>query len=122
MHPDAPDAQRLRFNEAVVLAPLPEARQKAIYRQLLRANPARRVELAKNLAAEANGVVRARKQVNMKKTTDRFIARVSAEVDRMLDYRQSDFRKALSQVDAAELKRFRANLSYLLAEIDGARK
>ena len=120
--PETPDNRRLRFNEAVVLANLPEAKQKAIYRAIMKANPAGRLEMARKLAAEATGQPRERRQSNIKVSTARFIAKISAEVERMLDYKQSEFRKALAQIPGAELKGFRASLAMLLSEVDEAGK
>ena len=119
-HPDTPDNARLRFNEAVVLAPLPVTKQKAIYRAMLRVNSAARLEFAKRQAAEVNGTPRERKQGDIKGKTTRFIAKVSAEVERMLDYKDSDFTKALANVPAEELKEFRGSLAALLDIIDRA--
>lgn len=120
MHPDTPEKTRLRMGEAVLLAGLPEVRQKAIYRAMIRANPSARRECVRKLVAIEKGEPRERRHVDVKATTTRFMARVSAEVDRMLDYQQSDFVKALATIPAAELKGFRANLALLLDSIDRA--
>lgn len=120
LHPDIPDGKRLRFNEAVALSGLKVGQQREIYRAMMRVNPAARLELVKRLVAEANGQSRARRQNNINVSTTRFIARVSAEVERMLDYKQADFRKALAAVPPAELKGFRADLAMLIEAIDQA--
>lgn len=122
MHPDTPDAQRLRFGEAVLLAPLPPGQQKAIYRQLLKRLPGARIEQARRLVAEAKGETIERRNVDIKKTTERFIARVSSEVERMLDYKQKDFEAALAKIPAKDLKDFRSSLALLLDAVDAAGK
>lgn len=122
MHPETPDKTRLRFSEAVVLASLPAAKQKQVCRGMLRAKPGTRLELARRLAAEAMGQPRERRQGDIKGKTTRFIAKVSTEVERMLDYKDSDFTKALANVPAEELKEFRGSLAALLDIIDRASK
>lgn len=122
MHPDAPDKSRLRFNEAVLIASQPVTKQRAIYRVAIRALPAGRAECIRKLIAVANGEPRERRKKEINATTARFFARVSAEVDRMLDYKQSDFRKALAKIPNPELKGFRANLAMLLDAIDQAER
>ncbi len=121
-HPDTPSKERLRFNEAVLIASLPEPRQRVIYRQLLRANPSSRLEMTRKLVAIEKGQPRKRRQGSITKSTERFIARVSAEVERMLAYKDSDFRKALAKVPPAELKDFQSSLALLLSAVDQARR
>lgn len=120
LHPDTPDDKRLRFGEAVVLSNLTTTQQKAIYRAMQRVPLSARPELVRRLAAEATGQPRERRQNNIKVGTQRFIARVQAEVDRMLDYKQTDFHRALAAVPAEELKGFRSSLAMLLQAIDQA--
>lgn len=122
MHPDTPDKSRLRFSEAVLIASQPPTKQRAIYRMAIRANPAARLECIRKQIAAANGGARERRNKEINATTCRFFARVSAEVERMLDYKQSDFRKALAKIPPPELTGFRASLAMLLAEIDQAKK
>lgn len=122
MHPDTPDKSRLRFSEAVLIASQPAAKQRGIYRAAIRANPAARAECIRKLIAAANGGVRDRRNKEINATTSRFFARVSAEVDRMLDYKQTDFHKALAKIPPVELSGFRANLAMLLDAIDQAKK
>lgn len=122
MHPETPDKTRLRFSEAVVLASLPAAKQKVVCRGMQRAKPGSRLQVGRRLAAEVTGQSRERRQGDIKQRTTRFISKLSAEVERMLDYKQSDFRKALTTVPSVEIKAFRANLSFLLNEIDAATK
>lgn len=122
MHPDTPDKTRLRMNEAVVVAALPEAKQKPTYRAMLKVIPSARVELARKLSAEVTGEPRLRKQGEITGNTNRFIARMSAEVERVLDYKDADFVKALGSVPATTLQAFRANLALLLDSVDRAGK
>lgn len=118
LHPETPDDQRLRFSEAIVLAPLPQDQQAAIYRALLRYPPGTRAQQAKRLAAEATGKPVQRRPNNVKVSTFRFVTRVAAEIDRVLDYKQSDFTAALAAVPAADRKAFRASVALLLDAID----
>lgn len=120
LHPDVDDEKRLRFSEAIVLATLPADKQKAIYRALLRYPVGARTQHAKRLAAEATGTPIQRRARDIKASTSRFVVRVAAEIERVLDYQQSDFRAALKAVPAADRKRFRSSVALLLAAIDGA--
>ncbi len=122
MHPDTPDKTRLRFPEAVLIASQPPTRQRGIYRTAIRANPAQRMECIRKLIAAANGGLRDRRNKEINGTTTRFFARVSAEVERMLDYKQSDFQKALAKIPAPELNGFRASLAMLLDAVDRAKR
>lgn len=120
LHPDTPDDKRLRFSEAIVLASLEPPRQRAIYRQLLRVPAAQRLQRARKLAEEATGVPRTGRRHDIKRAVTRFFDRLSGEVDRLLEYKQSDFRKACAAVPASELKGLRADVAFLLAELDKA--
>lgn len=119
LHPDVPDSKRLRFSEAIVLAGLPAANQKAIYRALLKYPPGARTLQAKRLAAEATGTPIKRRTSDIRGSTSRFVVRVTAEIERVLDYKQCDFRAALSAVPASDRQAFRASVALLLAAIDG---
>lgn len=118
MHPGQTDNKRLRFAEAVILSSLPEDKQMSIYRALLSYPPGARFQKAKLLAAEVTGAEVKRQTHDVKKSTARFMVRVGAEIDRMLDYKQRDFRDALAAVSAKDRKAFRASVAMLLAEID----
>lgn len=120
LHPDVPDQTRLRFSEAIVLASLPADKQKAIYRALLRYPPGARAQQAKRLAAEATGTPIQRRTNNVKVSTSRFVVRVAAEIDRVLDYRQKDFRDALAAVPETDRQAFRRSVALLLEAIDSA--
>ena len=120
MHPEVPDNTRLRFAEAVVLAVLPTAQQKSIYRALLPYPPGARAQKAKSLAAEATGVPIQRRSKHIKRTTSRFVYRISTEIERVLDYKQSEFRTAFAEVPLVDRKAFRASVSMLLTEIDAS--
>lgn len=119
LHPDVPDKKRLRFSEAIVLAGLPAANQKTIYRALLKYPPGARTQQAKRLAAEATGTPIKRRTSDIRGSTSRFVVRVTAEIERVLDYRQCDFRAALAAVPASNRQAFRASVALLLAAIDG---
>ena len=80
------------------------------------------LKLARKLAAAAKGETIERRNVDIKKTTERFIARVSSEVERMLDYKQKDFEAALAKIPAKDLKDFRSSLALLLDAVDAAGK
>jgi hypothetical protein len=118
MHPETEDTHRLRLAEAVVLAPLPHDQQLAIYRKLLCYPAGVRAQAAKRMAVEQAGAVIKRRSHNLKVSTNRFVVRVAAEIDRMLDYKQTEFRAALSSVSPDERKTFRASLAMLLTEVD----
>ena len=118
MHPDVADEKRLRFSEAVVLASLPPEKQRAIYRQLLRAPASQRLKLARQLAEATTGEPRTNKLHQVKRVTNRFVPRLTAEIDRVLEFRQSDFRAALGEIPRDELKAFRGSVHLLLGAID----
>lgn len=118
MHPDTSDAKRLRFAEAQALCDLPASQQQEIYRQLLKAKPHARAELAKRLAGEASGTPRQVRASTAKVSVARFVSRLTADVDRILQHKQSDFRDALAELDQVEVKGFRSSVALLLASID----
>ena len=120
LHPEVPDQERLRFSEAVVLASATPAQQKAIYKKLLRYPPGARAQQAKRLIAEATGTPLQRRTTHIKVSTQRFVVRVAAEIDRVLDFKQSEFRSALASVPARDRKAFRESVALLLKAIDGA--
>lgn len=122
MHPDIPDNKRLRFSEAVLITGLSETKQKSVYRAVMKVSPARRLNLARNLISETTGKPVERRMGEITSKTSRFIARVSAELDRMLDYTQTDFQQALAKVAPVELKEFRDLLVMLLGNIEQASK
>ena len=118
MHPDQPDDKRLRFAEAVILAPLSASLQQDIYRKLLRHPPGARALVAKKLVAEATNTPIQRRSSNITVSTSRFVTRMAAEIDRVLDFKQADFRNALATVPAEELKALRQSIAFLLDAID----
>lgn len=120
LHPDVPDKKRLRFTEALVLASLPADKQKGVYRALLRYPPGARGLKAKQLAAEAVGESMKRRVGHVKVSTQRFVVRVAAEIDRVLDYKQSAFREALAAVPEQDRQQFRNSVALLLDAIDDA--
>ncbi|GGD45959.1 ParB/RepB/Spo0J family partition protein [Pseudoxanthomonas indica] len=120
MHPDMDDEKRLRFTEAIILAPLAKEQQKAIYRALLRYPPGARAQHAKRLVAKATDSPVQRRATDVKVSTSRFVARVTAEIERVLDFKQSDFRAALSAVPAPDRRALRESVALLLAAIDRA--
>lgn len=120
MHPEVPEEKRLRFAEAVVLSTVPADSQKSIYNALLHYPAGVRAQKAKALVAEATGVPIQRRSKHIKRSTGRFVFRISAEIERVLDYKQSEFRAAFAEVPAQERDSFRASLVMLLAEIDTA--
>lgn len=87
-----------------------------------RANPSMRLECIRKLITAANGGQRDRRNKEINATTTRFFARVSAEVERMLDYKDTDFQKALAKIPPVELNVFRASLAMLLDAVDRAKR
>ncbi|MCR6661850.1 MAG: ParB/RepB/Spo0J family partition protein [Luteimonas sp.] len=122
MHPDTAADERLRHAEAVVLSVLPEADQLAIYTKLLRYPPGARSQQAKRLVAELTGQPIQRRATNIKTSTSRFVVRVAAEIDRVLEYKQSVFVEALATVPEIDRKAFRQSVALLLDAIDRAVK
>lgn len=118
MHPDTADAKRLRFGEAQVLCDLPAAQQQEIYRQLLKVKLQARVHLARRLVAEATGTPRQGRPSDAKASINRFVSRLTSDIERVLQHKQNDFRDALSQLGAAEIKGFRSSVAVLLQAID----
>lgn len=122
MHPEVAEEKRVRFAEAVVLAGLPADKQTTIYRRLLAYPPSARGQKAKALASEATGTPVQRRKAHIKRSTSRFVVRVRAEIERVLDYKQKDFRDAFAAVPAEDRKGFRASLAMLLDEVDSVMK
>lgn len=120
MHPDTPDETRLRFDVAWVLSSLSVPRQRAIYRKLLKVPLGQRLALARSLAQEVTGAPRIDKQGLVKRSTALFVPRLTADIERVLEFRQSDFRNALKELPRTELKEFRANIALLLGAVDRA--
>lgn len=120
MHPDTPDAKRVRFAEATVLSPLPVGQQRAIYRALLQYPPGARAQQARRLVAKATDTPIQRRSRDIKASTTRFVVRVAAEIDRVLDYKQSEFVEGLNGVPEADRKAFRTSVKLLLDAIDRA--
>lgn len=118
MHPDTPDAKRVRFAEATVLSPLPAAQQRAIYKALLQYPPGARAQQARRLVAKATDTPIQRRSRDIKASTTRFVVRVAAEIDRVLDYKQSEFAEGLNGVPEADRKAFRLAVKLLLDAID----
>ncbi len=118
MHPDVPDNERLRFAEAVVLSTLPAGTQKDVYLELLRYPPGSRQHMAKSMVVQATGIPVQRRTKHLKRTTSRFVYRVAAEINRVLDYKQSEFCSAFQEVPTKDREAFRASVAMLLAEID----
>lgn len=118
MHPDTPDAKLVRFAEATVLSPLPAAQQRAIYKALLQYPPGARAQQARRLVAKATDTPIQRRSRDIKASTTRFVVRVAAEIDRVLDYKQSEFAEGLNGVPEADRKAFRLAVKLLLDAID----
>ncbi|WP_447940131.1 ParB/RepB/Spo0J family partition protein [Pseudoxanthomonas mexicana] len=118
MHPKTPDEQRLRFSEAWVLSNLPEGRQRGIYRKLLKVPLSQRLSLARSLAQETTAAPRVDKQALVKRSTALFVPRLTADIERVLDFKQSDFRAALAEIPRDQLKAFRGSIALLLQSVD----
>lgn len=118
MHPDTPDETRLRFDVAWVLSSLPVPRQRAVYRKLLKVPVGQRLALARSLAQEATGAPRIDKQGLVKRSTALFVPRLTADIERVLDFKQSDFRAALAELPRDQLKAFRGSIQLLLQAVD----
>lgn len=118
MHPDVSDAKRLRFAEAQALCDLTAASQQDIYRQMLKVKLPARADTARRLIAEATGTRRQSRASVEKKSITRFVSRLTADIDRVLQYKQSDFRDALAELDQVEVKGFRSSVAVLLGAID----
>lgn len=103
LHPDVPDKKRLRFTEAAVLASLGHKDQQAVYARMLKVAQPSRLKLARTLAEEISGAPRVGRPPQLRRTLDRFIARLAADVDQILDFPQKDFQKLLSEIPRAEL-------------------
>ena len=120
MHPDTPDEKRLRFSEAWVLSSLPNARQRTVYRAILKVPSPQRLQVARRLAEATTGASRGSPQYQVKRSTVRFTARINAEIERVLEFKQSDFRNALKELPHSDLKEFRGNIALLLSAVDRA--
>ncbi len=122
MHPDTSDEKRLRFAEATTLSALSAAQQKSIYRTLLQYPPGARAQQARRLAAKVTDTPIKRRPYDIKASTTRFVVRVAAEIDRVLEYKQSEFVEGLHAVPESDRKAFRGSVSLLLDAIDRAQR
>lgn len=118
MHPDTDDSKRLRFAEAQVLCDLTAATQQDIYRQLLKVKLPARQTLAKRLVEEATGAPLAGRPRDDKIKIDRFVSRLTADIERTMAFKQSAFHDAIIQMDRTERKDFRESVALLLGAID----
>jgi ParB/RepB/Spo0J family partition protein len=110
MHPDTDDRELLRFGEALVIASLPDEHQGYVYLQLLDQHRARRLKHARALAEELTGKARTGRPPSVKQHVERFVARLQGDMDRVMDFKQADFRRAVEAVPASELRLFRDSL------------
>lgn len=107
MHPDTPDRQLLRFGEANVLAQLPDNLQWNAYRELLKVPVKSRLKRARDLVQELTGVPRpARSASKIKRQVESFVERLSADMERILELKQSEFHKSIGEMPTAELELF----------------
>lgn len=118
LHPDTPNNKRLRFVEAQILCDLSAANQQDIYRQLLKVKLPARPTLAKRLAEEIIGPPRAGRPRDDKLKIDRFVSRLTADIERTMAFKQSAFHDAIIQMDRTERKDFRTSVAVLLDAID----
>jgi ParB/RepB/Spo0J family partition protein len=118
LHPDTPNNKRLRFVEAQILCDLSAANQQDIYRQLLKVKLPARPTLAKRLAEEITGPPRAGRPRDDKLKIDRFVSRLTADIERTMAFKQSAFHDAIIQMDRTERKDFRTSVAVLLDAID----
>jgi ParB family chromosome partitioning protein len=110
MHPETSDRELLRFGEALVLASIPPEHQRYVYLQLLELPVKSRLKHARDAAAEITGRQRSGRPVSIKRHMERFTARLQSDMDRVMEFRQSDFNRAVQQVPGPELRRFRDSL------------
>ncbi len=118
MHPDTPDKKRLRFAEAQVLCSLSAAKQQEIYRQLLKVKLQQRLTLAQRLVEETTGASQMGRPRDDKIKIDRFVSRLTADIERTMAFKQSAFHDAIIQMDRTERKDFRESVALLLDAID----
>lgn len=111
MHPETSDKQLLRMNVAVVLSSLPASKQLAALKQVNAVPPIARLQLARSLATEITGKERVGKKRDIRVGFERFVARLSSDMERVLDLKQSEFASALQQLPKAELELFRGGLA-----------
>jgi len=130
MHPETPDRQLLRFGEAVVLAQLPENLQWNAYREILKVPVKSRLKRARDLAQELTGVPRPAKSASkIKRQVESFVERLSADMERILELKQSEFQKSIGEMPIAELDLFQealkqcgTHLKFLSNAVDRVRR
>lgn len=111
MHPETPDKELLRFNEALVLASIPDAHQWYVYRAMVDLPVHKRLKYLRITATELTGKERkSGKPSDIKRHVVRFVARLQVDMDRVMDFKQADFQKAVADVPASDLRRFRDSI------------
>lgn len=110
MHPEIPIRDLLRFGEALIISAIPADQQRQVYDQLLESPINARLLRARALAEELTGKERIGRAPSMKRYLDRFVDRLSADVDRVLDFKQSDFQRSIGQISKGESIQFHGKI------------
>lgn len=111
MHPETPDHKLLRFNVALVLAAVPTAaEQLEIHAKLKNLPRTAQLQKARELVAKATGKERVGKPRDIRLGFERFVDRLRADMDRVMDLKQSDFAGALQALPKRELERFHQSI------------
>lgn len=111
MHPETKEHELLRFNEAIVLASLPAAEQHGVYKQLLSTPRSARLKRARELAEKITGNPRIGKPRDIRIGFERFVVRLQADMDKIMDLKQSEFAGVLGKLPKPDLQVFRESLS-----------
>ena len=120
MHPDVDEDAQIRFAEAVVLACLPVARQREIYREGRRFNRGDRLALYRKRAGQVQGkervgrVMRAQERVNRYES---FVKSMNHYLDVALDLKEKEFEQILRAAKPQEVDRLTERLEKLRVDI-----
>lgn len=111
LHPETQESELIRFNEAQVLASLKAEDQPFVYAEMLKLPVHRRLNFLRKRAVELTGKERAPgRPRDVKRHIDRFVARLQADMELVMDLKQADFNRAIGDVPARELRLFRDSL------------
>lgn len=104
MHPETREGELLRFGEALVIASLPTGLQDRGYQGMLALPVKARLQWIRQYAEEKTGVKRQGRPRNVKRLMFRFVDRLSADTEKVLDMKNSEFAQILTYTPHEEVQ------------------
>jgi ParB family chromosome partitioning protein len=106
MHPETPDHEMLRFGEALVLASVPTEKQDEGYKLMLGLPVKMRLGHVRQWAEEITGIKRQGRPRNVKREMSRFVNRLSADTEKVLEMKNAEFQQILLSTPHEEVQGF----------------